>query len=156
MEGSPSALPSTHVSQKSPLPKNWSSLNIPRPLPEVPVGDRLTKFAEKWKAVCDDSHTLEAVLSEVSLSFQERPSLLPQPVFSLRSEKRHAELLIHIHEMIKKEAVEKTPLPSTGFYSNMFLVPKKNREMRPIINLKSLNTSVEKGKFKMETHRAIR
>ena len=53
-------------------------------------------------------------------------------------------------------AVERASLPSHGYYSNMFLVPKKNGEMRPIINLKSLNNAVEKGKFKMETQRAIR
>ena len=58
--------------------------------------------------------------------------------------------------MLLKGAVELAPLPSLGYYSNMFLVPKKNGEMRPIINLKSLNTSVEKEKFKMETQQAIR
>ena len=129
---------------------------IPKPLPDVPVGGRLSLFERKWGEVCEDSHALEAVRHGVSLSFLDRPPLLPEPVFSVRSDKRHAEILFHVEEMLQKDAVERAPLPSHGYYSNMFLVPKKNGEMRPIINLKSLNNAVEKGKFKMETQRAIR
>ena len=129
---------------------------IPKPLPDVPVGGRLSLFEKKWGEVCEDSHALEAVRHGVALSFLDRPPLLPEPVFSVRSDRRHAEILFHVEEMLQKDAVERAPLPSHGYYSNMFLVPKKNGEMRPIINLKSLNNAVEKGKFKMETQRAIR
>ena len=37
-----------------------------------------------------------------------------------------------------------------GFYSTIFLVPKKNGQMRPVINLKCLNQWVEAPHFKME------
>jgi len=36
------------------------------------------------------------------------------------------------------------------FFSTLFLVPKKNRSMRPVINLKALNKWVETPYFKME------
>ena len=142
--------------QLSPCPQVTPLVHIPLPLPDVPVGGRLSQFVDHWERVCDDSHVLEVVRSGVSLSFQDRPTLLPHPVFSKRPERQQVELQKHVDSMLLKGAVELAPLPSLGYYSNMFLVPKKNGEMRPIINLKSLNTSVEKEKFKMETQRAIR
>jgi hypothetical protein len=39
----------------------------------------------------------------------------------------------------------------TGFYSTLFLVPKKNDKMRPVINLKPLNGYLKKTHFKMDT-----
>jgi len=40
--------------------------------------------------------------------------------------------------------------PPKGFYSTLFLVPKKGGQMRPVINLKRLNERVEPQHFKME------
>jgi len=40
--------------------------------------------------------------------------------------------------------------PQIEFYSILFLVPKKNGQMRPVINLKALNQWVESPHFKME------
>ena len=37
-----------------------------------------------------------------------------------------------------------------GFYSQMFLVPKKDDQQRPVINLKRLNWSVITEHFKIE------
>jgi hypothetical protein len=44
-----------------------------------------------------------------------------------------------------------TEKPPTGFYSTLFLVPKKNDKMRPVINLKPLNGYLKKTHFKMDT-----
>lgn len=54
--------------------------------------------------------------------------------------------------MLTKGAIEKLQLQEAqrGFYSNIFLVPKKGGEMRPVINLKALNQFVEVQHFKME------
>lgn len=54
---------------------------------------------------------------------------------------------------LKKGAIEKVPLQEVmeGFYSTFFLVPKKNGEMRPVINLKPLNRYMVKQHFKMDT-----
>ena len=62
----------------------------------------------------------------------------------------------HVTEMMVKGAVVQVPSDSLGFRSRIFLVPKKNGEMRPIINLKPLNGYLVKEKFKMETQRSIR
>ena len=91
------------VSQSSPRTTTptplRSSVFIPKPLPDVPVGGRLSLFEKKWGEVCEDSHALEAVRHRVSFSFLDRPPLLPEPVFSVRSDKRHAEILFHVEDM---------------------------------------------------------
>ena len=40
--------------------------------------------------------------------------------------------------------------PREGFFSTLFLVPKKDGKMRPVINLKALNVFVKSQHFKME------
>jgi len=54
-----------------------------------------------------------------------------------------------IAEMVQKGTAEQIH-PSEGFYSNLFLVPKKDGGQRPAINLKALNQFVQKQHFKME------
>ena len=53
--------------------------------------------------------------------------------------------LDEIKTMVEKGAIRELPRAETqnGFYSNMFLVQKKDGKMRPVINLKRLNTFVE-------------
>ena len=46
--------------------------------------------------------------------------------------------------------------PRRGFYSNLFLVPKKASGQRPVINLKSLNSFVQTQHFKMEGIHTLR
>ncbi len=58
-----------------------------------------------------------------------------------------------ISVLLQKNAIEVVD-PSqiqTGFYSTLFLVPKKNGKMRPVINLKPLNIYLKKNHFKMDT-----
>lgn len=52
--------------------------------------------------------------------------------------------------LFQKGAILPQGYNSEGFYSTLFLVPKKNGEMRPVINLKQLNQWVETPHFKME------
>ena len=58
---------------------------------------------------------------------------------------------MEITELLQKNAIEEViPLLQPGFYSNLFLVPKKDGGQRPVINLKALNRFVLKENFKME------
>ena len=53
-----------------------------------------------------------------------------------------------------KGAVEPAP-PSPGYYSRMFVVPKASGGWRPIIDLSTLNKSVVKTKFKLESVQSV-
>ena len=59
--------------------------------------------------------------------------------------------------MLQKEAVERVDsLTSPGFYSRLYLVPKKTGGLRPIIDLSPLNRFLVAPKFKMESVHSIR
>ena len=55
-----------------------------------------------------------------------------------------------IQSMLQKQAISLVEESSKSFYSQMFLVPKKDSRQRPVINLKKLNQSVKTEHFKME------
>ena len=62
-----------------------------------------------------------------------------------------------IENLLNKRAVERVQNPGTpGFYSRIFLVPKKNGKFRLILDLSLLNRYIEKQAFKMETVKSVR
>jgi hypothetical protein len=62
-----------------------------------------------------------------------------------------------VHTLLQKGAVKLVnPLLAAGVYSRLFLVPKKNGKMRPVIDLSVLNQHLIVLHFKMETTRSIR
>ena len=54
--------------------------------------------------------------------------------------------------MLEKGAIEKVENKSSpGFYSLLFVIPKKNGKLRLAIDLRSLNCHLTKEKFHVET-----
>ena len=59
--------------------------------------------------------------------------------------------------MFEKGAIEKVENPmSPGFYSLIFLKPKKDGDLRPIIDLSSLNIHILTPTFKMESAQSVK
>ena len=70
---------------------------------------------------------------------------------------KHTALQEQVKALMTKGAIEKVDNPgSEGFYSRVFLVPKKSGGWRPVIDLSVLNQFLEVPKFKMETPESIR
>ena len=62
-----------------------------------------------------------------------------------------------IQSLLSKNAIERVEnVKSLGFYSCLFLVPKRHQRWRPIIDLSRLNTLLHVEKFKMKTPESIR
>ena len=59
-----------------------------------------------------------------------------------------------IQALHRKGAVEPAP-PTPGFYSRMFVVTKATGGWRPIIDLSTLNLSVDRTPFRMETSQTV-
>ena len=55
-----------------------------------------------------------------------------------------------VEELLLKRAVTRVAPCKEEFISNIFLVPKKTGDMRPVINLKPLNQYIQNIHFKME------
>ena len=115
------------------------------------VAGRLEMFIDTWKMLTSDLWVLQAVkgfrIPFVSLPSQD---ILPTvPVF-LPEQAAHDQIREELRLLLEKGAVTPVSDSQGGFYSNLFLVPKKNGQMRPVINLKRLNEWVSTEHFKME------
>jgi hypothetical protein len=111
--------------------------------------------------VTEDSWTLSVIRRGFKLMFVQNPPLAPRPVFStipvLTSNPRHLAIKNEVETLLEKRAaIELFPPYTPGFYSSIFVIPKKNSEnLRLVINLKPLNKMLVKYPFKMETTRTI-
>ena len=62
-----------------------------------------------------------------------------------------------VEDMLRKGVVKPVPLDQerSGFYNTYFLIPKRDRGHRPILNLKLFNFIVCKTSFKTETLKSV-
>jgi len=119
-----------------------------------PVGGRLRFFVREWECMGADAWTLDVLSQGYAPKFSgQRPPLTSTwKVYESSTPSRAASLQTIVEELLRKEAIEEvTHKSSLGFYSHLFLVPKKNGQLRPVINLRPLNEHLEVPSFKMET-----
>ena len=139
-------------------PQNSESQPFPlpvRPRPDFPVGERLTYFVEQWKEFTDNKWVLSIVQKGFRILFQAKPPLSSVP-FKM-SQSSSPLFREEIEVFLKKRAVERAQnLGTPGFYSRIFFVPKKNGQLRLIIDLSLPNRYTKKQLFKMETVKSIR
>ena len=118
----------------------------------MPVGGRVRFFTDQWKKITDDKWVLSTISKGYKLEFQNIP-----PDSGVIQTKASAEALkiinLEVEKLLEKGAIEPVPFVEQhlGFYSTMFLVPKKSGELRPVINLRPLNQYLRTEHFKMDT-----
>ena len=118
------------------------------------MGACLLRFSPQWNAITEDSWARNVVAKGYILPFKSRPPLSISPVdIQLPADPEKCRILdLEIHTMSQKQAIEPVTHPwSPGFYSHIFLVPKKNGKWRPVIDLSSLNVHIRCPTFRMET-----
>ena len=120
--------------------------------PNIPVGGRLAHFAQNWAEITDDKWVLSLIRKGYRIPFKERPILSPNPTFQ---QPQSLQLEEEVASLFSKGAVEEIIPECPGYYSRIFLVPKKNGKLRLIIDLSVLNRSVYTETFKMETQRKV-
>ena len=137
-------------------PSLASLLALDPPGSDYPVGARLTHFSHRWVGLLGPCRASEVVSNGVLLDFWRRPQLSQRPVlFPTRN--REEDLQAAVDALLRKSAVEKVKNPTTlGFYSRLFLVPKASGDLRPVIDLSTLNRHLVIPHFKMETQHSVR
>jgi len=113
---------------------------------------------EAWRNHGAGSAVCRLIEHGVELEFETPPRLSPVPISFLPPGdpiKRRA-LDEEVQKLIAKRVVEPVQTGELGFYSHLFLVPKKDGSWRPIIDLSSLNRHLVIPSFTMETPETIR
>ena len=120
--------------------------------PHLPVGGRLKFFIDQWEMITDDRWVLSTIKNGLKLEFTQIPNFTGVKITNAPPNQMKL-IYSEVESLLEKGAIEKVPLQEVmeGFYSTFFLVPKKNGEMRPVINLKPLNRYMVKQHFKMDT-----
>ena len=119
------------------------------------MGGRLAHFAKKWEEITDNKWVLSIVRNGFRIPFIKIPPLSSVPIRMSQSSSPF--LREEIENLLNKRAVERVQNPETpGFYSRIFLVPKKNGKFRLILDLSLLNRYIEKQAFKIETVKSVR
>ena len=114
----------------------------------------LGKKYSQWQKITTDPWVLRTIKG-YEIEFDESPiqEKLPNPISFNKNE---CELVSsEVNEMLKKGAIKEIDNENCKFLSNIFLVPKKNGQLRPVINLKFLNKFVVYEKFKQETIKTV-
>lgn len=116
------------------------------------IAGRLANHAENWEKITKDRWVLDVIkgyqIEFLRSRYQTRRPHTPH--YNIEQNKLLAE---EVRDLLQKGAVSQVEEPENGegfFYSNLFLVPKKDGGQRPVINLKALNQFVQTQHFKME------
>jgi len=113
------------------------------------VAGRLVHFVSNWRVLTSDTWVLEAIQG-FQIPFSHQPNQLNYPIMHFPKDQMCL-LREEANSLLGKGAIVKVPIgPKIGFYSTLFLVPKKEGSMHPVINLKRLNSWVSPQHFKME------
>ena len=111
------------------------------PVRDSPVGGRLRLFWQNW-ALLDDPYVTGILRDGFRLPLTERPPLTSSPFPPVYSDTQIPLLREAIDTLVSKRAVEPVlhPESSPGFYSPVFLRPKKDSgKMRMIFNMSFFN-----------------
>ena len=84
------------------------------------------------------------------LDWRSQPNQFHRPVTGSLNHLQSSAIAEEIPRLLEKGAIEEVPTLRQGFYSRLFLVPKKDQQMRPVINLRPLNNFLRHEHFKME------
>ena len=124
------------------IPLNAERMRLPAGQP--------AHFQKNWGLLTKVRWVLEMVVGH-RITFKSKPTQLHRPCSLQFSQSQNTLILEEVEELqVKGTVVEVQLPPEGGFYSALFLVPKKDGGHRPVINLKALNEYVSAPHFKME------
>ncbi len=119
----------------------------------------LSHFLHEWERLPGVSlWVLRTIRTGYTLQFGKNPRRFDGVHLTVVNSAAKASVLQQeLSSLLQKGAIEEVPQSEVerGFFSRYFLVPKRDGGLRPILDLRRLNLSLYKGKFKMLTMRTI-
>ena len=112
----------------------------------TPFGNRLSSHLRAWYAITTDRWVLTIIKDGYSIEFDALP-----PSGVVRSTPPSDPLLKEVRILLSKGAIIPVPRGQRhrGFYSRYFAVPKRDGGVRPILDLRDVNTFIAPKKFRM-------
>ncbi len=126
--------------------KGWGM--VPLKAPKAVAG-RLQHHLANWERVTKDRWVLDTVKDHL-IELTNDPYHRTRPHPPQYGAELIAQMRAELTELLQKGEVTQVEEARGGFYSTLFLVPKKDGRQRPVINLKALNQYVQTYHFKME------
>ena len=131
-------------------------LPLPDSVDGVQVGARLADFAPQWRSLLGSCRATNTVEEGVGITFLQRPQFTHQCI-SFRARNSRQDLQQAVEALLSKGAIERVSnVTSLRFYNRLFLVPKKTGDLRPLIDLSTLNHHMVIPHFKMERQGSVR
>lgn len=116
------------------------------------------QLLNQWRRCTDSEWVLKTVGKGYRLQFSTVPPKF-NGLISSQTQGHSTEILAEeISSLLDKGAIQEVPLEQrlSGYYSRYFLVKKKGgRGIRPILDLRALNSYLRRYKFRMLTHSAL-
>mgnify|MGYP001412616885 CR=1 FL=1 len=122
------------------------------------MGTRLQPFWQNWVTIGADNWVVGILRHGYRLPFDDAlpPLTVDPPDLTYKpSHPLFQELRSQVSKLLEKRAIEVVPGPTPGYYSRLFLAPKKTGDWRPVIDLSHLNLFLRSPHFKMETANSI-
>jgi hypothetical protein len=110
-------------------------------------------FSTTWDTTCRDPWVKEVLSQGLTFNWKVTPKLSKEPWFFQppRDKGKFDRLLKEIDELLAKRAIVQIPRDTPGWYSLVFLVPKKTGGFRPVFDLSQLNRHLVIPRFRMES-----
>ena len=125
------------------------------PAPPNLLAGRLALHLCNWKRLTQDQKVLQ-IVTGYCIEFHSMPVQTHHPVTTCPREE-HVLMEEEISALLAKGAIVQVARDSLkGFFSTIFLIPKKDGKRRPVINLKVLNSFVVTTHFKMEGIQSVK
>ncbi len=130
------------------------------------VGGRLSQYSPNWRFITTDKWVLSTVTQGLTWKWinDQPPTLSTKPIDIARKSDRYSQIYDKaIAKDLQDGIIEVTKHPETPGYYNLYwlkIKPDKdeegNQKYRRLLDLSTLNTFIDKKKFKMETAESVR
>ena len=110
-----------------------------------------------WRACAVSPWVLKTITKGYVLQFARSPPPFSRVIQSVMQREQSHFLREEIISLLRKKAISRVPLKerNAGFYSRYFLVPKRDGNYRPILDLLVLNKALMPLRFRMLTPRRL-